>query len=386
MRIPETVRRLSRQAAFAFIAWALAVPSVASSVVAGAHRAASPQEKNEDKKSEAFKIQKLTQGLGLYAIGPVSPDGKSVLLLAQKPQQSPNLYLMNLTDHSIRPPLTALKWGVSNPAWSPDGQMIAMAGASEVAAFPEIYVLELTSGKMRQLTRNAFSDKEPVFTPNGKKILYSSDESPLPDAAFGILHVAAMPVGGGKAEYFTYDEASSLLPGISADEKSVLLVKVSDATGRHSLWQYSFEGKPLRDLTETKFARIRSYRVIKGTQTIVLSAQEQAEQQDQVYLLDSGSGKITELPDPDLIKRNPSVSPDGKLIVFLGAARNGAQLFLYDISSGELKQLTHKGFNNHTPVFASNTTILFGSDREKEDNNELYLLDLEQQSEEKKKR
>src|SRR5262249_26577120 len=220
--------------------------------------------------------------------------------------------------------------------------------------------------------------KEPVFTPNGKKILYSSDESPLPDAAFGILHVAAMPVGGGKAEYFTYDEASSLLPGISADEKSVLLVKVSDATGRHSLWQYSFEGKPLRDLTETKFARIRSYRVIKGTQTIVLSAQEQAEQQDQVYLLDSGSGKITELPDPDLIKRNPSVSPDGKLIVFLGAARNGAQLFLYDISSGELKQLTHKGFNNHTPVFASNTTILFGSDREKEDNNELYLLDLEQ--------
>src|SRR5215813_9459539 len=113
MRIPETVRRLSRQAAFAFIAWALAVPSVASSVVAGAHRAASPQEKNEDKKSEAFKIQKLTQGLGLYAIGPVSPDGKSLLLLAKKPDAAPQLYVMSTGDHAIRPPLTNLKWGVA---------------------------------------------------------------------------------------------------------------------------------------------------------------------------------------------------------------------------------------------------------------------------------
>src|SRR5436190_21210815 len=90
-------------------------------------------EKKEEKKPDAFKIQKLTQGMGLYAVGPVSPDRKSVLLLAHKPDAAPNLYLMNLGDHSIRPPLTNLKWGAADPQWSPDGQSIAFAGFNETA-------------------------------------------------------------------------------------------------------------------------------------------------------------------------------------------------------------------------------------------------------------
>ena len=128
-------------------------------------------EKKEEKKPDAFKVQKITQGMGLYAIGPVSPDRKSVLLLAHKPDAAPNLYIMNIGDHSIRPPLTNLKWGVAGPRWSPDGQSIAFAGFSETATFDEIFILDFRSGKMRQLTRNAFSDKEPVFTPDGKRLL-----------------------------------------------------------------------------------------------------------------------------------------------------------------------------------------------------------------------
>jgi Tol biopolymer transport system component len=73
-------------------------------------------------------------------------------------------------------------------------------------------------------------------------VFFASDESPLPDAAFGILHVASVPVAGGKAEFFTEDESSSTHPGISPDGKSVLLVKISEASGRHSLWQYSMDG------------------------------------------------------------------------------------------------------------------------------------------------
>ena len=83
------------------------------------------EDKKEEKKPEPFKIQKLTQGMGLYSIGPVSPDKKSILLIARKPDASPNLYVMNLGDHSIRPPLTSLKWGVADPVWSPDGQSVA---------------------------------------------------------------------------------------------------------------------------------------------------------------------------------------------------------------------------------------------------------------------
>jgi Tol biopolymer transport system component len=291
---------------------------------------------------------------------------------------------MNIGDHSIRPPLTNLKWGVAGPQWSPDSQFVAFAGFNETASFDEVFILNIKTGTVRQLTKNGFSDKEPVFTPDGKQILYTSDESPLPDAAFGILHVASIPAGGGKPQFFTEDECSSIRPGISADRKNVLLLKVSDNSGRHSLWEYSIDGKAQRDLTETRYARIRSYIPGAAHGMIVLWAQEEAEQQDGIYLFDPEVGQAHELPQPDLPKHTPALSPDGKLIAFVAPASAGSQLFLYDSTTQQIKQLTYKPANTHSPRFVSNTEILFGSDREKE--NELYLVDLSQPVEEKKKK
>jgi Tol biopolymer transport system component len=330
--------------------------------------------KKEEKKNEPYKVLRITQALGFYAMGPVSNDGGSLLFLAQKPNQSPNLYVMNLADHSIRPPLTSLKWGVSDPSWSPDDQSIAFAGVNDSGSFPDIYLIDLKSGRLRQLTKNEFNDKEPVFTPDGKRLLFTSDESPLPDAAFGILHVASIPVTGGKPEYFTEDETSSIQPQISKDGKAVWLVKISDASGRHSLWQYSFSGNPIKDLTGTKFARIHRYILAPDGNTVVLWAQEQAERQDQLYLLDLKTSQTSEFPDPDLPKRSPCLSPDGKLIAFMGLASNGAQIFTYELATSELKQVTYKGVGNHSPVFVSNTLLMFGSDRDKE--KDLYQVDL----------
>jgi Tol biopolymer transport system component len=344
----------------------------------------SKEEKKEEKKPDAFNTRQLTHGMGLYAIGPVSPDKQSILLIAQKPEASPNLYVMNLADHSIRPPLTKLKWGVATPRWSPDNQSIAFAGFSVTASFDEIFVVDTKTNTVRQLTKNSFSDKEPVFTPDGKRVLYTSDESPLPDAAFGILHVASISVTGGKPEFFTEDECSSIHPGIAADGKSVLLVKVSEASGRHSLWQYGIDGKPQRDLTESKFARVRDYITGAAGGLIVLWAQEEAEQQENIYLLDPRNGQVRELPEPDLPKHNPALSPDGKLIAFVGHANFGSQLFLYDSTTAQIKQLTFKPGNTHSPMFVSNTEIMFGSNRDRD--NELYLMDLSQPFEEKKKK
>jgi Tol biopolymer transport system component len=359
-----------------------ALPASAHAGPKAAGQDSKKEDRKEEKKGEPFEIKRLTQSMGLYAMGPVSPDGQSVLLLAQKPDKAPNLYVMNLADHSIRPPLTNLKWGVSDPSWSPDSQSVAFAGFGETASFPEVYVLDLKTVKLRQLTHNAFSDKEPVFTPDGKRLLFTSDESPLPDAAFGILHIASVSIGGGKPEYFTEDEVSSIRPGISNDGKTVLLLKISEASGRHSLWEYSLDGKPMRDLTETRFARIHRY-IVSGPY-IILWAQEEAERQDAIYILDPKTREIRDLPDPDLRKRTPSVSPDGKLIVFIGLGRVGAHVFLFDTVTGELKQLTNKGFNNYSPVFASNSLILFGSDRDKEQ--EIYQIDLSKPSDDKKKK
>ena len=363
---------------------AMLLALLSSSLNAAIYQSDKDKDKKEEKKPEPFKIQKLTQGMGLYAIGPVSPDKKSILLIAKKPDAAPNLYVMNIGDNAIRSPLTNLKWGVAGPQWSPDSQWVAFAGFNETASFDEIFILNIKTGTLRQLTKNGFSDKEPIFTPDGKQVLYTSDASPLPDAAFGILHVASIPLGGGTAEFFTEDESSSIRPRISADGKSVLLIKVSDLSGRHSLWQYGLDGKAQRDLTETRYARIRDHIPGAARGMIVLWAQEEAEQQDNIYLFDPAVGQAHELPQPDLPKFSPALSPDGKLLAFIAPASAGSQLFLYDSTTQVIKQLTFKPAITHSPKFVSNTEILFGSNREKE--NELFQIDLSQPVEEKKKK
>ena len=320
--------------------------------------------------------------MGLERIGPLSPDGKSILLIGKKPDRMPAVYIMDLAGFAIRPPLTNLRSGVTEAAWSPSGEMIAFSGSDETGGFPEVYVLDVGAGRQRQLTRNNFGDRQPVFTPDGKRLLFTTDESPLPDAAFGVLHVVSVSVTGGKVEAFTDDEGSSILPAISPDGKSVLLVKVDELTGRHSLWQYDFDGKPRRSLTERRFARIHRYIPTDGG-TIVVWAQERPEQQDNVYLLDPKTTEVRDLPQPDLPKLDPSVSADGKLIAFIGPAARGRALYLFDFATGQITQLTHKGVNNYSPCFVSNTMILFGSDREGE--KEIYSVDLTQAPVEGKK-
>ena len=358
---------------------------VVTLALAGSANAQTDSKKEEKKKKkEPFKIDQLTQGMGLFSLGDVSPDRQSILLLAQRPGEAPNLYVMKIGDHSIRPPLTSFKLGVADAQWSPDGLSVALAAFSEATSFPEIFTLDLRSGKQRRLTSNSFSDKEAVYTPDGKRLLYTSDESPLPDAAFGTLHIATVSVSGGKPEAFTEDDVSSIHPGISSDGKSALLVKVDERTGRHSLFQYGFDGKEQRDLTERKFARIHRY-FNAPDGSIVLWAQEEPEQQDGVYILDPKSREVRPLPDPDLAKRNPTISPDGKRIAFISPTDLGPQLFVYDSTSGEIKQLTTKPGSTHSPVFVSNNEILFGSNREK-GAHEIFIVDVNQAvSDEKKK-
>jgi Tol biopolymer transport system component len=377
-------KAISRNLSMRFLLLSLVTCHLSLLMLSSFASAQKKDDKKDEKKkpTETLKIERVTQGMGLYAIGPLSPDRKSVLLLAQKPEQAPNLYVMNLTNRSIRPSLTSFRWGAVDPAWSPDGQTVALAGFSESGSFAEIYLLELKTGKLRQMTKNAFSDKEPVFAPDGKQIFYTTDESPLPDAAFGILHVARIAVAGGKSDWFTEEESSSIHPGIGEDGKSVMLVKVSEASGRHSLWQYDFAGKPLRDLTETKFARIHRYLFNPAGGSLVLWAQEEAEQQDNLFILDLKSGKVTDLPDPDQHKRSPALSADGKLIAFISPTDQGTQLFVYDSTTGQIQQLTYKPGNAHSPVFISDHEIMFGSNRDRE--SELYVVDLTPPPEKKK--
>ena len=82
---------------------------------------------------------------------------------------------------------------IYNPAWSPDGRRIAFSALT--GGVLDLYVFDLESRRLEQLTNDPFADLDPEWTPDGREIVWVTDRfsSNLETLSFGNYRIAAMP-------------------------------------------------------------------------------------------------------------------------------------------------------------------------------------------------
>jgi tricorn protease len=95
------------------------------------------------------------------------------------------------------------------PDISPDGKMIAFSYLGD------IYTVETIGGTARAVTSHPAHDINPVFSPDGRWIAFSSNRH-------GSYDVFVMPVRGGKPKRLTFDSAADMVCGWTPDGKNVL--------------------------------------------------------------------------------------------------------------------------------------------------------------------
>jgi TolB protein len=64
-----------------------------------------------------------------------------------------------------------------NPAWSPDGRLIAFAWQRSGSGYFDIYIHNLATGRNTQLTQNAGNNERPSRAPDGKHIAFQSNRT-----------------------------------------------------------------------------------------------------------------------------------------------------------------------------------------------------------------
>ncbi len=130
--------------------------------------------------SDGKNPRQLTKAPGCYNGGPFfSPDGKRVIFRSDRSKKDHlQLYVINTDGTGERALTSDLDWVCWGPFWHPDNQHIVYAGANHaVAGRPnyDIYWMEVATGKKTRLTFAPGADVLPVFSPDGKQMVWTSN-------------------------------------------------------------------------------------------------------------------------------------------------------------------------------------------------------------------
>ena len=133
---------------------------------------------------------------------------------------------------------------------SPDGKVIIfdMLG--------DIYKLVIVGGKAKALTSKMAFDTQPVFSPDGSKIAFVSDNS-------GAENIWVMAVDGTEKEQISFQETDRALfsPEWSADGKYIYASLFRADLHGHGLWRYKADGSGASE-------QIFKTKTEKGTQSV----------------------------------------------------------------------------------------------------------------------
>ncbi len=186
--------------------------------------------------------------------GDWSPDGEKFVFTVFAEGDN-ELAIVDANDGDVERKIDLEEVGaISSPAWSPDGQYIAFSGLN--GGVSDIYVWDVETGALRQLTNDKFADFQPTWSPDGATIAFVSDRSSTTD--FEILQyskpqIALLEVGTGDVEGLElFGNVKHISPQYAPDGRSLYFV--SDQDGFSDIYQYEFETTDIRRITRLSTA------------------------------------------------------------------------------------------------------------------------------------
>jgi hypothetical protein len=145
-----------------------------------------------------------------------SPDGDHVAYTVNF-RGTQTLHEYSFAERRSRPIVTGRRFEQAyTPRYSPDGTKIAFSHWQR-GGYRDIRVLDRSTGAIRDITRDRAVDMQPVFSPDGRYVLYSSDRT-------GISNLYATELATGRTRQVTNVISGAFMPDVSPDGRWIVYV------------------------------------------------------------------------------------------------------------------------------------------------------------------
>lgn len=291
-----------------------------------------------------------------------SPDGN--LIAFHSAREPSGLYIMEATGENPR----RLSEVGYHPSWSPDGKQIVVGAEwvgvhSNKSTIPSaLWIIDVATGAKRLLTEGDAA--QPSWSPGGGRIAYWYWSTE------GRGDIVTVPVAGGTPVRITSEDSTDWNPVWSPDGK--YLYFSSDRGGSMNLWRVAVDektgealGAPEAVPTPSRYALSVSFSR-DGKSLVYVRYESMANIQS--IPLDASAGKVT--GEPTWVTRgytgvsHPQLSPDGERYVARWPRLTQEDIAIFNRDGSNWRALTDDKFQDRRPRwFPDGQRVAFSSDR-----------------------
>ncbi len=255
-----------------------------------------------------------------------SPDGDYIAFIARQ-DSGRILYIVNILNNQVHAKVKIPYPSARSVAFSPDGERILFAAENNKGS-PEIFTYNRAERSFSQITNDEFYDDYPIWMPNGKAIVYSSER----DGYFKLVYLS---LEDNSAIQLTFGEGNDIYPVCAPDGKSIYYISDSyDNT--YNLFCIDLESEQIRQLTDV-FTGIEHPAITPDGKKIAFSTYyssmyhvhtiEVPQKAKKTETIDSSTdqpGKVNLFDKPPDGKKPPfRLLPDENLMVEVGISSGG---------------------------------------------------------------
>jgi serine/threonine protein kinase/Tol biopolymer transport system component len=279
--------------------------------------------------------KRLLEGVG----GPIgfSPDGKRFAFYRRYASQGEDALMLANADGTGEQRLATRAFPdffLGGAAWSPDGKTIACGfGSFTGGYYRSVAVIQVADGTQKTLTSHKWFNVERVaWLSDGSGVVTTAQEQS--GSPFQIWQISYPE---GEAHTITNDLNAYHNASLTADS-SALVTVLADTTS--NVWAApTGEWAGARQLTSGK-ENGGSEGGTTWTPDGKIVYRSRAGGNPDIWIMDADGHNQKQLTDDAYYERSPSVTPDGRYVVFDSSRSGTQQLWRVDIDGSNLKQLT----------------------------------------------